>query len=264
MGQTQVMDITANIFTGTLSLDQTDDLTTLRVASGSLIEAEVAVVLGDAGHPAGDEHMWVSIDWMRSTAVAQGCDAAWAEQFDGMVSYAESKGWLNDEKNHIQVHLKRTLLPSTAVVVNASGDMDAIWAAMIDLDAQSASSDEFQGGEWTVGGPGVVGAQFLGNQKIADREWQTTAEIELSEVNKVVQLFVGGAADGPTSRWRFELADHDGQQVLRYSCQMGPGTSPLTEYMAANPEKADRVLARRLATHQENMTKTATAIAAAV
>jgi len=252
------MDITVDVFADTISLDQTDDLKTLRVATGSLIEAEVAAVMGPAGHPAGHEHMWVSIDWIRNAAMSQGCDASWAQQFDEMVEYAP----VNGDSTRIQVHLKRTLLPSTAVVVEAPGDRDALWAAMIDLDAQSASSDEFQGGEWLVGAPGEVGSQFLGNQKMGDREWQTTAEIELSNPNHLTQLFVQGGADGPTSRWRLALGGAEENQVLRYSCQMGPGLSPLTEYMLQHPEKAERILERRLSVHRSNMTNTATDVAA--
>ncbi len=255
------MDITVDVFADTISLDHTDDLKTLRVASGSLIEAEVAAVMGPAGHPAGNEHMWVSIEWMRNAAMSQGCDASWAQQIDEMVDYASANGWLNGDNTRIQVHLKRTLLPSTAVVVEAPGDTDVLWAAMIDLDAQSASSDEFQGGEWLVGAPGEVGSQFLGNPKLGDREWQTPAEIELSNPNRLVQLFVQGGADGPTSRWRFALSGADKDQVLRYSCQMGPGLSPLTEYMLQHPEKAERILERRLGVHRSNMANTASAVA---
>lgn len=256
------MDITVDVFADTISLDQTEDLKTLQIATGSLIETEVAAVMGPAGYPAGHEQMWVSIEWMRNTALGQGCDASWAQHFDDMVDYAAANGWLNGDSTRIQVHLKRTLLPSTAVVVEAPGDRDDLWAAMIDLDAQSASSDEFQGGEWLVGAPGEVGSQFLGNQKMGHRVWQTTAEIELSQKNLLVQLFVQGGTDGPTSRWRFALSGAEEDQVLRYSCQMGPGHSPLTEYMLQHPEKAERILERRLSAHRSNMTNTASDVAA--
>jgi hypothetical protein len=67
-------------------------------------EATLATVLGTpAGAP--DGHVWVPVDWVRGQAAGRVPDG-WAADFDGMVAFAASKGWLSDDRRFIQAHVE--------------------------------------------------------------------------------------------------------------------------------------------------------------
>lgn len=67
--------------------------------------AEVVTALGDGGSPCEEEnHVFVAIELVRSLA-GDGADAAWNEQFAGMIGYAGSKGWLSEDGTMIKAHL---------------------------------------------------------------------------------------------------------------------------------------------------------------
>ncbi|PRY17128.1 hypothetical protein [Kineococcus rhizosphaerae] len=71
------------------------------VPAGSSV-ADLSAVLGPVGEldAEGEDvaaaHVRVSIEWLRRTAHAEGADAGWDEQFERMLAYAESKGWVAD------------------------------------------------------------------------------------------------------------------------------------------------------------------------
>ncbi len=70
--------------------------------------AEVAAALGSwadgATDAATDDHVWIRIDAVR-TAAAPVVEAGWAADFDGMLSFAASKGWLNEAGDAIAAHI---------------------------------------------------------------------------------------------------------------------------------------------------------------
>lgn len=61
---------------------------------------ELKVVVREA------EHAFIDPEALRHLAGAQAHDAGWRESFDGMVSYAESKGWVGADgtlRAHVEV-----------------------------------------------------------------------------------------------------------------------------------------------------------------
>lgn len=97
------MIITVDPNTGA-RIDEADVFTAFSAASGTTDNAAVGSAMGEAGHAAdNDGHVWVSADWIRSTVNG---DDAWTAGFDAMVSFATSKGWMNDAGTHILAHIE--------------------------------------------------------------------------------------------------------------------------------------------------------------
>jgi hypothetical protein len=57
--------------------------------------------------PADDDHVWVDIDWLRTSGVALVGDADYATNFDGMIAYAMRQGWLDDTGRRVRAHIAR-------------------------------------------------------------------------------------------------------------------------------------------------------------
>lgn len=72
-----------------------------RISGGGTI----AAALGSFGRPDVDgAHLWIDIGQLRIAAGANQ-DSGWTAQFDGMIRYAASKGWLNEHGDCVRVHL---------------------------------------------------------------------------------------------------------------------------------------------------------------
>ncbi len=72
------------------------------MAEGSL--PEVLAGLGDWADGGAEGHVWIVADAVRAAAAPQ-VSAEWAADFDGMVGYAASKGWLNEAGTAIRAHV---------------------------------------------------------------------------------------------------------------------------------------------------------------
>jgi hypothetical protein len=51
-------------------------------------------------------HVYVNIDALRSMAKGRVGDS-WADDFEGMLGYASSKGWLDESGSAIEAHIER-------------------------------------------------------------------------------------------------------------------------------------------------------------
>lgn len=98
------MIVTVDLDTGA-SVGKPDDLGSFHVVSTTGDDTVVGSAMGDAGHAAGEGHVWVSADWVKQD-VASSVDPGWAAKFDSMLAYAASKGWLNDAGTHIKAHIE--------------------------------------------------------------------------------------------------------------------------------------------------------------
>jgi len=87
-----------------VSIQQPADLRRFHVEADSSDEQLVGAALGAAGHAAESGHVWVSADWIRATV--SGVDDNWSGEFDQMLAYAASQGWLNEDRTHIKAHIE--------------------------------------------------------------------------------------------------------------------------------------------------------------
>jgi len=53
------------------------------------------------------EHAWVSVRELRTACAREG-DPAWVREFDAMVAFAASKGWIDDTGTQLRAHVVRT------------------------------------------------------------------------------------------------------------------------------------------------------------
>jgi len=149
--------------------------------------------------------------------------------------------------------------PSTQVEVRVSAPPEVLWPLVTDIDLPGRFSEEFQGAEWVDGAHGAaVGARFRGrNEHRSIGQWETTSIVFVCDTNSAFGWKVSDV-EKPAATWRFDLEPTaDGTATtLRQSVQLGPGRSGLTIVLDQRPDMEERIIERRLAEHQRNMTAT--------
>ena len=85
-----------------------DDLTRLHLAVGAVTDEDIDTALRQAGmgRLVDSETGVLDVAALRAAAQPQATAADWAEQFDGMVAEAASKGWAADDGAGLQVHVE--------------------------------------------------------------------------------------------------------------------------------------------------------------
>lgn len=85
----------------------------VRLEEPSDFKAFKVVVHGDdtsaidtVGRLEGADTAWVQIEAVRRLA-GDAADQAWEDEYDAMLAYARTKGWLHDARREIQAHVER-------------------------------------------------------------------------------------------------------------------------------------------------------------
>jgi hypothetical protein len=55
--------------------------------------------------PADDDHVWVDVDWLRTSGMAQVGAPEFPADFDAMIAYATKQGWLDDAGTSVRAHI---------------------------------------------------------------------------------------------------------------------------------------------------------------
>jgi uncharacterized protein YndB with AHSA1/START domain len=153
--------------------------------------------------------------------------------------------------------------PGTWAEIDIAAPPELVWALVTDINLPARFSDEFRGASWKGDGP-ELGASFVGaSHHPAIGDWEVESFVEVYEENR---SFGWATVDlsNPSSRWRFDLAPHDGGTRLRFTMSMGPAPSGISIAIEAMPEKEPRILARRVREHHTNMVRTIEGIKAIV
>ncbi len=156
-----------------------------------------------------------------------------------------------------QPELRYSDCPTTQADLMVAAPAPVVWALVCDIQLPARFSSEFDGGQWLDGATRpALGARFTGrNHHPAVGSWQTTSTICEYQPEHVLSWAVGDP-DRPAARWRFTLAAEPGGTRLTQWMQIGPGPSGISMAIEARPDKESRILLRRLAEHQANMTAT--------
>lgn len=89
---------------GSVSLEDPDTFTAFHVAAeGQTIAGVVSSLAGDAVAD-GNEHVWIRIERLHALGAAHG-GKDWRRGCDGMIEFARSKGWVDDE-DRVRAHLE--------------------------------------------------------------------------------------------------------------------------------------------------------------
>lgn len=86
-----------------VALEDVDNLKALSVRLDGCDPADADAVLGALGHVDG-EHVWLDIAGLVSLS-PRATDEQWRADFDATMSYAKSKGWIDDAGERVRAHL---------------------------------------------------------------------------------------------------------------------------------------------------------------
>ena len=141
--------------------------------------------------------------------------------------------------------------PSVEVEARVQASPAAVWRLVSDIATPCRFSQELQEVRW------IDDTHFAGrNHHAAIGEWETVCTVVAREPERVF-AWVVGEPENPSAQWRFTIERAgEGEVVLRQWMQMGPAPSGLTPAIEAMPDKEERIIARRLQEHQQNMQAT--------
>lgn len=88
---------------GSVVLEDAENLRALSVELRSCSPADAADLLADLGHFEG-EHVWLDIARLRDLSPLAD-DPEWTAGFEGVMSYADSKGWLDASRSRVRAHV---------------------------------------------------------------------------------------------------------------------------------------------------------------
>lgn len=87
-----------------VTLEEPDTFTAFHVAAeGLTIEKVVSSLAGDAIAD-GRDHVWLRLERLHALGAARG-GADWRRGCDGMIDFARSKGWVDDE-DRVRAHVE--------------------------------------------------------------------------------------------------------------------------------------------------------------
>jgi hypothetical protein len=82
------------------------DLKQLRVEFRDVGDEAAAAALTAAGLGGVDgDHVWLEVSALRAAGDGS---ADWGTRFDGMLGYAQSQGWTNEQLTQVRAHIVRT------------------------------------------------------------------------------------------------------------------------------------------------------------
>lgn len=86
------------------ALREPDDFKSFKVVSHGVATEDRARALDGVGRLEDSDHAYLSIPSVLELAGARADDPEWRASFDGMVTYASSKGWLDADGGAIRAH----------------------------------------------------------------------------------------------------------------------------------------------------------------
>ncbi len=88
---------------GQVRMDDAENLRGLSVELRECGATQAAALLGSLGLMDGD-HVWLDIDALRALSPLA-ADPEWVAGFDGVIKYAETKGWIDATGSRVRAHL---------------------------------------------------------------------------------------------------------------------------------------------------------------
>ncbi len=149
----------------------------------------------------------------------------------------------------------------TAVSIDIAAPLERVWELISDVTLLPRFSTELQHAQWAEGFDApALGAQFLGtNRHPAIGEWTTTSHIVEFEPPRVFGWAVGDP-EMCAATWQFVTDPIPEGTRLHYTARLGPGRSGVTMLIEREPDRADEIVARRLAQWEAGMQATVAGI----
>jgi uncharacterized protein YndB with AHSA1/START domain len=145
----------------------------------------------------------------------------------------------------------------TSVSIDIPASPERVWELVTDITLMPRFSTELQSTAWADGfGAAALGAQFLGtNRHPAIGEWTTRSQVVDFEPLRLFGWAVGNP-ENPAAVWHFALTPIPEGTRLSYTARIGPGRSGVTMLIDREPERAEEIIARRLAQFRAGMQAT--------
>ena len=89
----------------TITLEDAGNFREFHVAVDGDVAAAVAAFGGRASASERENHLWIDIAFVQELA-GDAADAEWQTQFDAMLAYANSKGWIDEPANRVEAHIQ--------------------------------------------------------------------------------------------------------------------------------------------------------------
>ncbi|MET7571982.1 hypothetical protein ABZT04_26285 [Streptomyces sp. NPDC005492] len=101
------MIVHVDVGRGHCEVRDADDLKRLSVVvAGEAPDEEIDRTLAPLARLLSPTHAWVSVRELRAACAREG-DAAWMRDYDAMVAFAASRGWVDDTGAHLRAHVVR-------------------------------------------------------------------------------------------------------------------------------------------------------------
>ena len=88
----------------TITLKDAGNFREFHVAINGDVAAAVDAFGGRATASERDNHLWIDIALVRE--LADNVDAEWEAQFEAMLAYANSKGWIDESADRVEAHIQ--------------------------------------------------------------------------------------------------------------------------------------------------------------
>jgi hypothetical protein len=144
------------------------------------------------------------------------------------------------------------LEPSTFTSKTAALSLEAVWQVASNPLLLPRFSSELQDVRLSSDAPLELGSQFEGDQLRGDRGWTTTSTITGFQPLEFFEWTVG-SLDSPVSKWSFLIDENSAGVTLTHKVTLLGGPSPLSDFIAANPTEAEKVVQERLVALRERM-----------
>ena len=148
-----------------------------------------------------------------------------------------------------------------SVAIDIAAAPERVWELISDVTLLPRFSTELQHAQWAEGFDApALGAQFLGTNRHPEiGEWTTTSHIVEFEPLHVFGWAVGDP-ENSAATWQFTVDPIPTGTRLRYTARLGPGRSGVTMLIGREPDRADEIVARRLAQWESGMRATVAGI----
>jgi hypothetical protein len=133
-----------------------------------------------------------------------------------------------------------------------------VWELLADLSLTPRLNRETRSTRWVPPARSwVVGAVFQATNRIGSFEWSVDCHVTVADRGRELGWTVLGPND-PSSTWwyRLEAGGTSGPTEVRHGFRHGPNTSGVRMSIEREPERADEIIAGRIAMLTANMRHT--------
>jgi len=89
------------------SIQDVRTLTEFEIRSQEINAEQTSSLIGGGSYVKDESHVWVSINWILEN-IKEEVNDDWNMEFNKMIAYAKTKGWVNEKETHLQAHIEPT------------------------------------------------------------------------------------------------------------------------------------------------------------